>query len=89
MSSEDDRRQPKLPGWWTLGRDIATFIGGWALIFLEVQRADIRESVMIFAGTCIGIPGLSVGIASVVEAYKRQHGIDASPSSPHSSVSSP
>lgn len=88
MSSEDEPQRPRLPGWWTLTRDIATFIGGWGLIFLEVQRADIRESVMIFAGTCIGVPGLSVGIASVVEAYKRQRGIDTSPSSPHSSVSS-
>lgn len=66
------KRHYRLPGWWTLTRDIASFLGGWAVIFFEVQRPEIRESVLLFAGTVIGVPGLAVGATSIVEALARR-----------------
>ena len=38
---------PLLPGWWTLTRDVLTFLGGWAMIFLEIRRPEIRDSVLV------------------------------------------
>ena len=61
-------------------RDILSFLGGWSIIFVEVQRADIRESVLLFAGAIIGVPGLFVGAASVAEAIGRRDGTDDSSS---------
>lgn len=72
MSARTGTRRPRLPGWWTLTRDIGSFLGGWAVIFSEVQRAEIRESVLLFAGAVIGVPGMAVGFTSVVEALERR-----------------
>jgi len=64
-------------------RDILSFLGGWALIFLEVQRQDIRLAVLLVGGAAIGIPGFAVGAASVLEALSlRRVGTPESPSSP-------
>jgi hypothetical protein len=81
-----DRR---LPGWWTLTRDILSFVGGWALIFSEAHRPDVRESVMVFAGVIIGVPGLAVGFTSLADALRRGGtGDSSSPSAPSPSASS-
>lgn len=78
---ETSQRAPRLPGLWTLLRDIGSFLGGWALIFMEVQRTEIRESVLIFAGGVIGIPGLVVGGTSIAEAIRGRRNGTGSPSS--------
>lgn len=83
MSRRGAARADRLPGVWTLVRDFLSFLGGWALIFSEVQRAEVRESVLLFAGTVIGIPGLAVGFTSVVDAIsQRRAGTPDSPSPP-------
>jgi hypothetical protein len=62
-----------------LVRDILSFLGGWTLIFMEVSRPDIRESVLVLAGSVIGVPGLAVGATSIAEAVaRRRNGIDDS-----------
>lgn len=73
------RRGAKLPAWWVLVRDIASFAGGWWLILAEAQRPVIREFVMVFGGVVIGVPGLAVGASSVLRALLRD-GTDDSPS---------
>jgi hypothetical protein len=70
-------------------RDILSFLGGWILIFLEVSRPEIRESVLLFAGIVIGIPGLAVGRTSIVEAIAaRRGGTDGLPQQRAESASS-
>jgi hypothetical protein len=74
---------PRLPGWWTLARDIGSFLGGWALIFSEVQRPDLRESVLVLAAGIVGVPAAAVGAQTVVEALAtRRNGTGGSSSSP-------
>jgi hypothetical protein len=80
---------PRLPGWWTLVRDIASFIGGWALVFTEVQRPEIRESVLVFAASVVGVPIAVVGAQTVVEAVTRRNGTGGSSSSPPAAASEP
>lgn len=73
----------KLPGWWTLARDIGSFLGGWALIFTEVQRVELRESVLVLAAGIVGFPAGAVGVQAVKEAIAiRRDGTDDSSSSP-------
>ncbi|WP_097319413.1 hypothetical protein [Paractinoplanes atraurantiacus] len=93
MSTQD---RPSLPGAWTLARDILSFAGGWLLIFLEVTRPEIRESVLVLAGSVVGVPGVALGARSVVDAVRSRAGTpgpsepppaDPSPSSPSSSSS--
>jgi hypothetical protein len=68
----------RLPRPWVLIRDIGSFLGGWALIFMEVSRPEIRESVLVFAGLVIGVPGLAVGKTTIVEAItRRRSGTDS------------
>jgi hypothetical protein len=70
-------------------RDILSFLGGWALIFMEVSRPEIRESVLVLAGSVIGVPGLAVGATSIAEAIsRRRSGTDDSPSQPAEQASS-
>lgn len=79
---------PRLPSAWTLARDILSFFGGWALIFMEVSRPEIRESVLVLAGSVIGVPGLAIGRDAVVEAIvRRRNGTGGSPSQLAESVS--
>ena len=70
----------RLPGVWTLIRDILSFLGGWALIFLEAQRPEVRGLVMLVGGAAIGIPGFAVGAASVAEVISQRRG--GTPDSP-------
>jgi hypothetical protein len=61
------------------------------LIFTEAQRPEVRESVMVFAGVIIGVPGLAVGATSLADALRRggtgtsQSSSAPSPSPPSSS----
>ncbi len=92
MSERDTTQQqaPRLPSAWTLTRDILSFFGGWVLIFLEVTKPEVRESVLILAGTVIGVPGLAVGASTVAEAVTaRRNGTGGSPSQPAEPASSP
>lgn len=82
------QQQPRLPGLWTLLRDIGSFLGGWALIFMEVQHTEVRESVLVFAGSVIATPGVAVGLSSIAEAYRRHSGTGSLPSVPQDSASS-
>ena len=59
---------------WVLARDILTFFGGWTLIFMEVLRPEVRESVLLLGGTAIGVPGLAVGFSTVAEALAARRG---------------
>jgi len=91
--SERETQQPgRLPGVWTLLRDVLTFFGGWTLIFLEVARPEVRESVLLLGGSAIAVPGAIAGGATVVAAVTRRAGTGGSPSSspdPARSSSSP
>lgn len=66
------------PGRWTLFRDILSFVGGWALTFHEVLRPDVRESVLILAGSLIAVPGAVAGTSALMTG--RRAGTDGSPS---------
>lgn len=89
MSERATQQQPRLPGLWTLVRDVLSFFGGWTLIFLEVSRPEVRESVLILAGAVIGVPGLAVGASSIAEAVRSRAGTGSSPSPQVESASSP
>lgn len=85
MSSQETSRQEhsRLPGTWTLIRDILTFVGGWVLTFMEVSRPEIREAVLILCGSLITVPGAFVGAAAVADSISRRQG--GTPESPSSS----
>lgn len=59
------------------------------MIWNEVQRPEIRESVMLFAGSVIGVPGLAIGASSVAEAIRNRSGTGGSPSPSPEPVDSP
>lgn len=81
MSDRETSPAGRLPGLWVLLRDILTFFGGWAVIFLEVSRPEVRESVLLLAGSAIAVPGVAVGAASVVAAVTGRRGGTGGPSS--------
>ena len=85
-----ERSTTQLPGAWTLVRDIATFLGGWAMIFMEISRPEVRESVLLLAGTFIGIPGFGVAFTSIADAVRRggTGGSQSQPAEPAGSPSS-
>lgn len=88
MSRRSAERQ--LPGAWTWLRDVLSFLGGWTLIFLEVQRPEIRDSVLAFGGAVIGVPGLAVGFTRALDAYiAHRSGTGGQPSQQVDSVASP
>lgn len=74
MSSQETSRQDnsRLPGTWTLVRDILTFVGGWVLTFMEVARPEIREAVLILCGSLIAVPGAVVGATAAVDSLSRR-----------------
>lgn len=92
MSSEQHPRRV-LPTWWTLGRDVVSFLGGWTLTFLEVQRPEIRESVLVFAATVVGVPAGAVGVQAVTDALAARRsgtgGSSSQPPEPAASASQP
>lgn len=83
------RETPQLPGIWILVRDIGTFVGGWAMAFLEVARPEIRESVLVFAASAVGIPGLALGWRTVADAVRSRTGTDGPSGSPPPDPSPP
>lgn len=92
MSSQETSRQvpSRLPGMWTLVRDVLAFIGGWVITFMEVARPEIRESVLILCGSLITVPGAAVGAAAVVDSLnRRQGGTPEQPSSSQAGAESP
>lgn len=83
MNERASSRQARLPGLWTLVRDVLTFTGGWILTFMEVSRPEIRESVLVLCGSLITVPGAFVGAAAVADSInRRQGGTPDPPSSP-------
>ena len=88
MSDRDTQQGSRLPDWWVLARDMVMFFGGWTLIFWEVSRPDVRESVLLLAGSAIAVPGLYAARAAVVAG---RPGGTTGPSepSPDSAPSSP
>lgn len=80
--SERSTTPGRLPGLWVLIRDVLSFLGGWALIFMELQRAEARESVLLFLGGVVGLPVAAVGLSSVVEAISTRRGGTGTSSSP-------
>lgn len=87
MSERGQQQAYRLPGWWTLFRDVTSFLGGWALIFMEVQRPELRESVLILAAGIVGVPVAAVGAQTVAEALNtRRSGTGGSSSSPPEEV---
>lgn len=79
---------PRLPPLWVLIRDILSFFGGWGLIYLEVSRPEVRETVLVFGGIVISTPGLAIGFSSLAEAFQRRNGTGDSPSPQVESASS-
>jgi hypothetical protein len=71
----------RTPGWWTLARDVGSFLGGWAVVFLELQRPEIRESVLVFAAGVVGLPTAFVGVQSVADAILGRRNGTEGPSS--------
>jgi len=87
---QQPQQPPRLPGAWTLTRDILSFLGGWALIFMEVTRPEVREAVLLLGGSLVGVPGLAVGAASVAGALtQRRNGTPGSSQQPAEVPSSP
>ena len=90
MSERANSQPSRLPGTWTLLRDILTFVGGWVLTFMEVSRPEIREAVLILCGSLITVPGVGVGVAAVAESIsQRRAGMPEPPSSPQPEAVSP
>lgn len=89
--SERHSVQPKqLPPWWVLLRDVLAFLGGWALIFHEVARPEVRESVLVLAAGVVGLPIAAVGAQTVAEAVTaHRNGTAGSLPSPQAEAPSP
>jgi hypothetical protein len=57
---------------------------------MEVQRADLRESVLVLAAGVVGVPAAAIGVQSVTEAIAaRRTGTDGSSSQPQQEAPSP
>lgn len=52
------------------------------MIFLEILRPEIRDSVLILGGSLLGVPGLALGASSVAEAIRSRTGTGGPPASP-------
>lgn len=72
--TERGRAEQQPPVWWTLTRDIGSFLAGWVMAFLEVQRETLRESVLVFAATVVGVPVWAVGKQAVNAAVAARRG---------------
>lgn len=87
MSDRDTQQGGRVPDWWVLARDILMFFGGWTVIFWEVSRPDVRESVLLLAGSAIAVPGLYAARAAVAAGRSTGTG-EPSPPSPEVAPSS-
>lgn len=66
--------QQGLPGRWALIRDVLSFAGGWALIFWEARRPEVRLLVMLVGVASTGVPTVAVAAASALDAFSRRQG---------------
>jgi hypothetical protein len=72
-----------LPSWWVLARDIGLFLLGVIVVVWELSRPEVRDAVLLFAGTLLGGPVAALGLSSVAEAIASRPRTDSSsPSSP-------
>lgn len=72
-----DTRSGRLTRWALIKdmvRDVVSFLGGWALTFHEVLRPEVRESVLLFAGTLIAVPGAAAGVTALRSGQQRPTG---------------
>lgn len=68
-----------MPPWWALVRDAGSWALGWVVVFLEIRRPEIRESVMIFCTGAVGLPMLEVARQAVVDAVSARRSGTGSP----------
>ena len=52
------------------------------MIFLEIRRPEIRDSVLVLGGSLLGVPGIALGASSIVEAVRARAGTGGPPGSP-------
>jgi hypothetical protein len=76
----------RLPGVWTLVRDVLTFGGGWWVIFAEIARPEVRESVLLLAGSAIATPAAAQGLSSVAAAVTGRRSGTGGPPTPSPEV---
>lgn len=63
-----------LPPWWIVTRDVALFVAGLVLVFWEVSRPEIRDSVLILGGSLLGGPSAALGATSIAQAIVSRAG---------------
>ena len=91
MSSTERSPERTWPPKWVLARDVLSFLFGWGLIFWEVSRPEIRETVLALGGAAAGFPGLALGARSILDAMagRRPPGIDGPSSEPQPEAARP
>lgn len=93
MSDRQVPSGPILPAWWILLRDIGLFALGVVIALQEVQRPEIRDSALLFAGSLLGGPVFAAAWTSGVDALRSRAGIggpsSSSPEAPPASSVSP
>jgi hypothetical protein len=72
VSTQADSRG--LPWQWVLVRDIGLFAVGAIAFFLEMQRAEVRDSVLTLIGVLLGSPVGAAGLASLADALRSRGG---------------
>jgi hypothetical protein len=65
-----------------LTRDIALFVSGLVVMFLEIRRPEIRDGALILVGILFGSPIGAAGLSSLAEAVTSRGGTGPSSSSP-------
>jgi len=86
-----DTRSGRLTRWVLIKdvvRDAVSFVGGWVLTFHEVLRPEVRESVLLFAGTLIAVPGAAAGVTALRSRPTGTSGQQPDSPAPESSPSS-
>lgn len=54
------------PGWFTIFKDVTSYIGGWALIAYQalfVPPKEVNAWFLLLGGSLIGVPGIAEIIA--------------------------
>ncbi len=80
MSTQADGRV--LPPWWIVTRDIGLFLLGAGIAVWEIRHPEVRDSVLAFAGTLLGVPAAAQVIGSVSDAFRNRGGTGSPSSSP-------
>ena len=76
MSTQEDSRG--LPWQWVLVRDIGLFAVGAVALFLEMQRPEVRDSVLTLIGVLLGSPVGAAGLASLADVLRSRGGTSRS-----------